>query len=77
MEQAKDFFEKNKYVKIENFLDKGIAQFLYEYMLTREATYEWMLDRRLIVNQVKAPYLFGQFEPDNDIESFATVRQKF
>ena len=67
MEQIKELFEKNKYVKVENFLDKGIAQFLYEYMLTREATYEWMLHKRLIVNQIKAPYLFGQYEPDNDM----------
>tara|TARA_R100001443_G_scaffold109377_1_gene120613 strand:- start:647 stop:1468 length:822 start_codon:yes stop_codon:yes gene_type:complete len=69
MDYAKEF-ENNKYVKIPQFLNEGMSQFLYEYIVMQESSMKYLVDNNLIYDKIAEDYrnFFGAI--DNEKISF-------
>ena len=64
---TQEAFDKNGYVKIDNFLNEGMAQFLYAYLEIKAASMNFLLDNSYIYDKLdnsQAAHYAGTIEQD-------------
>ena len=68
MDYAKEF-DDNKFVKIPQFLNEGMAQFLYEYIVMQESSMKYLVDNNLIYDKIAEDYknFFGAIDNESII----------
>ena len=67
MDYAKEFND-NKYVKIPQFLNEGMSQFLYEYIVMQESSTNFLVDNNFIYDKIAEDYrnFFGATNNDSE-----------